>query len=199
MLEMPVLTTARLAIRPFELADLDSAYRLFDLALADAPTGSEKMPSRQARLEWLQWSVLNTRQLAGLNQPPYGDRAIVLRSTGRLVGSCGLVACLAPFEQLPNFDYYDPARRPGRSSPELGLFYAVLPDQQRRGYASEAAGALLDYAFGSLHVKQVVATTDYANLASQAVMRKLGLSLARNPLPDPPWLQVVGVIQAAPS
>jgi hypothetical protein len=27
------------------------------------------------------------------------------------------------------------------------------------------------------------------------VMRKLGMTLARNPFPDPPWLQVVGVLQ----
>jgi hypothetical protein len=26
------------------------------------------------------------------------------------------------------------------------------------------------------------------------VMRKLGMTIAKNPLPDPPWLQIVGIL-----
>ena len=35
-------------------------------------------------------------QLAKLRQPPYGDRAVVLKPTGRLIGACGYVPCLNP-------------------------------------------------------------------------------------------------------
>jgi len=195
MLEMPVLVTPRLRIRPFTMADLPDAHRLFDLELGSPDLLEDLAQARQARLEWLQWSVLNYRQLARLDQPPYGDRAIVLRSDGSLVGACGLVPCLNAFEQMPNFDYYDLSRSPGRYTAEVGLFYAVFRDQQRQGYASEAARAIIDYAFGNLHVRRVVATTTYDNLASIEVMRKLDMTVANNPHAMPPWLQVVGLLQ----
>ena len=54
--------------------------------------------------------------------------------------------------------------------------------------------AMVEYAFGELHLKHIIATTEAENLASQAVMRKLGMRIARNPLPTPPWLQVVGIL-----
>ena len=81
------------------------------------------------------------------------------------------------------------------ATPEFGLFYAVFPAHQHQGYASEAARALLDYAFGVLRLKRVVATTTYDNAASMGVMRRLGMRIERNPLPEPHYLQVVGVAE----
>jgi len=37
--------------------------------------------------------------------------------------------------------------------------------------------------------------TEYDNLASQGVMRRLGMKLEKTPFPDPPWLQVVGILR----
>ena len=190
---MPVLETPRLLIRPFESGDLQAVYRLFDLELFSA-TEPDRTAALGKRAEWLQWAALNHRQLALLDQPPYGDRAVILKESGTLIGSVGFVPCLAPFAQMPNFDYHEPSASAVRSNPELGLFYAISPSYQRRGYATEAARSMIDYAFRSLRLKQIIATTQYDNLASQAVMRKLGMTLARNPLPEPPWLQVVGVL-----
>ena len=49
--------------------------------------------------------------------------------------------------------------------------------------------------FGTLNLAlHSRAGPDYANATSQAVMRHLGMSLERNPLPDPPWFQFVGVL-----
>jgi RimJ/RimL family protein N-acetyltransferase len=42
---------------------------------------------------------------------------------------------------------------------------------------------------------RIVATTHDDNDASIRVMRKLGMLIERNPYPDPPWLQVVGVLE----
>ena len=66
---------------------------------------------------------------------------------------------------------------------------------QGQGYATEAARALVDYAFQHLRLKRIIATTTYAKAASMGVMRKLGMHLERNPYPEPPWLQVVGVLE----
>jgi hypothetical protein len=103
MTDMPVLETARLQIRPFVIEDLQDVHRILDVELAEADLRTDKMETLAERAEWLQWSVLNYRQLAGLRQPPYGDRAVILKSTSNLIGACGYVPCLNPFEQIPVF------------------------------------------------------------------------------------------------
>lgn len=195
MLEMPALETTRLLIRPFVLEDLADAHRLFDIELQDAVLHTDKMESLAERAEWLQWAARNPRQLAILEQPPYGDRAVVLKTTGELIGSVGFVPCLMPFEQLPGFAQGGMNTSHARSTPEMGLFYAFFPSHRRHGYAHEAAQALVDYAFQKLSLKRIVATTDYDNLASIGVMRKLGMRIEKNPFPEPSYLQVVGVLE----
>lgn len=195
MPEMPVLETTRLLIRPFAMEDLPNVHRLFDIDLQDADLGTDKVETLAERAQWLEWAVLNYAQLAKLHQPPYGDRAVILKSTGQLVGSCGFVPCLNAFEQLPYFAGGDSSEALGRYSTEFGLFYAISPAHQRHGYASEAAQALVEYAFQHLHLKRVVAETSHDNVASIGVMGKLGMRVERNPRPEPPWLQVVGVLE----
>ena len=194
--EMPTLESARLLVRPFVPEDLADVYRLLDIELRAADLRTEKMDSMAERAQWLEWAVLNYVQLAKLYQPPYGDRAIVLKSSQLLIGACGFVPCLNAFEQLPGLAPGGSPAIPGRYSAEFGLFYAVSPAHQRQGYAAEAAQALVDYAFQQLHLKRVVATTGYDNAASQGVMRKLGMRIEHNPSPEPPWLQVVGILEA---
>ncbi len=195
MNEMPVLETIRLIIRPFVVEDLTDAHHLFDVELNADDLHTEKMGTMEERAEWLQWSLLNYKALAKLYQPPYGDRAIVIKHTGELIGSCGYVPCLMPFEQLPNFSYYNASEKPGHATTEFGLFYAISPSYQRQGYASEATQALINYAFQYLDLKRVIATTNFDNNASIGVMRKLGMRVEKNQLGEPPWLQVVGVVE----
>jgi RimJ/RimL family protein N-acetyltransferase len=193
--KIPPLETSRLLIRPFEMQDLQAAHHLFDVELSQADFGTEKIGTLAERTHWLQWAVLNEEQLAILNQPPYGDRAVILKSTGQLIGACGYVPCLAPFEQLPGFAPGDCSTGPSLATTELGLFYAISPAHQRCGYATEAAQALIEYAFQKLRLKRVIAETMVDNIASMGVMRKLGMRVERNPLPEPPWLQIVGWIE----
>ncbi len=192
MSEMPSLETTRLLIRPFVMEDLRDVHRLLDIELR-----VDKMETLVERAQWLQWAVLNYEQLAKLRQPPYGDRAVVFKATGQLIGACGFVPCLNVFEQLPAFASGDKAGDLTLSlySTEFGLFYAISPAYQRKGYATEAAQALVDYAFQHLRLKRIVATTGYDNTASMGVMRKLGMRVEKNPRPEPPWLQVVGVLE----
>ena len=99
----------------------------------------------------------------------------------------GLVPSMGPFHLLPSW-----AGRPGGVSFELGLFYEIAPEHRRRGYAAEAARALVDHAVGAMGVARVIATTTHDNEASMGVMRALGMRIERNPRPDPHWFQVVG-------
>jgi [ribosomal protein S5]-alanine N-acetyltransferase len=54
---------------------------------------------------------------------------------------------------------------------------------------------MTDYAFQHLRLKRIVATTTYENAASMGVMRKIGMHIERNPYSEPPWLQIVGVLE----
>lgn len=192
-MEVPVLETRRLVIRPFEMGDLDSVHQLLDIDLATSLLAAEVV-TREQRTRWLQWSVLSYGELAGLHQPPFGDRAIVLKETDGLIGACGFVPCLMPFGQLPEFGQAGRDSEPVLNTMELGLFWAISPAHQRQGYASEAGQGLIDYAFGRLLLDRIIADTTYDNVASIGVMRKLGMRILRNPLPEPVWMQVVGVL-----
>jgi len=190
-MHMPPLETERLIIRPFVMDDLDGIFAILDVELAEADFGSAHAATREQRAQWLRWSTMNYEQLARLYQPPYGDRAITLRS-GELIGACGYVQCLGPFERVLS---PDPASRNQdcRFTTELGLFYALSPRHQRHGYATEAARAMMDYARRGLGLERIVATTTYDNAASIRVMQKLGMRVEKNPQADPPWFQVVGI------
>jgi RimJ/RimL family protein N-acetyltransferase len=186
-----VLETERLIIRPFVMDDLLVIHRILDEAFGDG--GSADNPAAIAeRRSWLQWSVLSAEWFAKMYQPPYGDRAMVLKGTNELIGTVGYVPCLMPFEQLPSLHTGKIAT--GYRTAEFGLFWAVDRPHRGNGYASEAARAMIQHAFEHLRLARILATTEYDNLASQAVMRKLGMRLERNPLPEPPWMQVVGIL-----
>lgn len=107
-----------------------------------------------------------------------------------MIGSIGFVPLIGPFDQVPGL-----RRGPASQGwiPEFGLFWVIDPIHQRRGYATQAARAMIGYALGTLNLARVLATTEHGNHASQAVMRKAGMTLLTNPLPQPAWLQVDAV------
>ena len=84
--------------------------------------------------------------------------AVARLSDDSIVGDCMLA-----------LDAGDPAMA------EIG--YTVDPSQQGHGYATEAARALLDYAFERQRVAAVRAVTDTRNTASIVVAERLGMAL----------------------
>ncbi len=180
---MKTLTTDRLLIRALAMEDAVPFRHMLDAAFGQNPDRSDEV-SRQL----LQYNVLADGAHGALGQPPYGDRAIVLRSSGALIGAIGFAPCLAPFGQLPSFG------GTAHYTPEVGLFWALLPDQSGNGFATEAARAMISYAFDVLRLHRIVATTEHDNLRSIAVMRRLSMTIERNPSPEPHWFQTVGVL-----
>ena len=176
------LKTTRLRIRHFEEKDLDNCirFRREVFGLDESPTVVER---------WLTWTIDSYRELAQLGQPPYADYAIESSETGDFIGSAGIVPTLVPWAALKG-DRFD-----GLLNPEVGLFWGIMPAYRRRGFASEAGAALLDFLFDELGLGQIVATTESDNVPSQKTMEKLGMRLYHNPLPEPAWCQVVGVVK----
>jgi RimJ/RimL family protein N-acetyltransferase len=190
---LPPLTTDRLLIRPLQAIDQEAVERLYaDIATSGA--GRDWAMTRAEVRRWLEWTILSYTEQARLHQAPYGDRAISLRQSDQLIGICGFVPCLDAFGQLPSFAGSSSQGGARLNSTAFGLYWAVAPSHQRRGYATEAGQALIDHAFGRLQLDRLVATTTHTNVASISVMQKLGMQIDRNPYPEPPWLQVVGVL-----
>jgi ribosomal-protein-alanine N-acetyltransferase len=187
---LPALETERLVIRPFVLEDLAQVHRV--LSNAWAIPGTEQPAQLPTRERWLRWAVANEAALAELSQPPLGDRAVLRKADGCLIGSVGLVPALGPFGLLPGF----PAHQGSRSwFLEVGLFWAIDPAHQGQGYATEAARALIERAVAQFRLGRFVATTEFDNVRSLAVMRKLGMRILNNPEPEPAWFQAVGVLE----
>ncbi|MYD10414.1 MAG: GNAT family N-acetyltransferase [Chloroflexi bacterium] len=181
-MKLEALETARLRIRQFSLDDLDNClrFRREVFGVDDGEANAQR---------WLTWTIDSYRELAGLGQPPYADYAVERRGDGCFVGAVGIVPTVVPWGALRG----EPSD--ALLSPEIGLFWGIMPACRRRGYAGEAAAALLDYLFTELKARQVVATTERDNIASQRVMEKLGMTLLHSPTAEPRWRQVVGLIQ----
>jgi RimJ/RimL family protein N-acetyltransferase len=184
---LDTLTTDRLIIRPLTLDDLDPVHAIMNAGFGAVP--------RAEREAWLQWTARNYAALARLAQPPFGDRGIVLRATGALIGSVGLVPSYGPFDKLPYFRTRACVPPSGLFTPEIGLFWVLDARHRGQGYATEAARAVIDAMFSTQGLKRIVAMSDYENVASIAVMQRLGMTVERNPDPNPEWFQVVGILE----
>lgn len=180
---IPVLETERLLIRPFVLEDVER------VAVVREETDLE------AVRQYVQGTVASLNHLTSLYQPPYGEHAVVLKAENLLIAAVGLVPCLMPFEQLACFSSGRTPQSMTRSTAEVGMYWACDPAYRRKGYATEAARAIIDYAFQHMNLKRILAATEYDNIESQGVMRKLGMTLERNPLPEPQYMQVVGILE----
>ena len=148
-LPTPTLHTARLHLRPFCDADADNLYALHRNATVlrywDSPPWTD--PARADRF------LATCRQLA---DDGTGARLAVQRlDDGTFLGWCSL-------------SRFDPDHR----SASLG--YCYDEPAWGHGFATEAARALLGWAFDTLDLNRVQAETDTRNLASARVLEKLG-------------------------
>ena len=148
-LPTPTLHTERLRLRPFTDADADSLYALhsngYVLRYWDAPPWSE--PERAQRF------IAASQQMA---EEATGARLAIDRaSDGVFLGWCSLTRW-----------------NPGFRSASLG--YCFAERSWGHGHATEAAHALLGWAFGALDLNRVQAETDTRNAASARVLEKLG-------------------------
>ena len=181
---IPALETRRLIVRELTMDDLGAINDVLNAALNSETTSAERRP-------WLQWTVLGYEMFAELEQPHYGERAVVLRDTRELIGAVGIVPYLDTFNRVAAFE-----RGPyAFASAEVGLYWAIVPTQQGRGYATEAARAVLSYLFTQERLGRVIATTGCGNLASRRVMEKLGMTIQRLEQPQLPDQFVVGVLE----
>lgn len=58
----------------------------------------------------------------------------------------------------------------------IEIFYSLIPGAWGRGYATEAACAVVEHALGPLGLPEVLAEVDRGNAASVAVVERLGMT-----------------------
>lgn len=102
----------------------------------------------------------HAKTMASYSRNGFGFLFLIEKATGDLVGHAGLKRVDIP------------------SAPNLGdheIGWLVREDRWRRGYAHEAASAVLDWAFTTIGAPFVVATTSNRNIGSWRLMEKLGM------------------------
>lgn len=145
------LHTERILLREFTWGDLDAvyAYEADPRVVAYVCYGpATKAECRQVLASDIAHQTAQPRLFYHL--------ALVLVSTERLIGWCGLKIT-------------DPMHRQG----ELG--YALQRAYWGHGYASEAAQAMLAFGFESLNLHRIAGTCHPANQASIRVLEKVGM------------------------
>lgn len=146
------LETSRLLLREMTAEDAPALFAI----LGDAET-MRWYPRPYTRDEvdgWVERQLERYRDGSGL-------LALVLRDSGTLIGDCGLV-----WQEVE-----------GVLEPEVA--YHVHRHHQRRGYATEAARAVRDYAFEGLGCDHVVSMIRPENIPSRRVAEKNGLTVDR--------------------
>jgi RimJ/RimL family protein N-acetyltransferase len=104
----------------------------------------------------------------------FGLFTTVRQEDGAVIGRVGLLVW--------NADTWEPTTRAesenGRTEVEVG--YTLGRDYWGQGYATEAAGAVRDYALRELGADRLIALIIHGNTASENVARKLGLRYERD-------------------
>jgi [ribosomal protein S5]-alanine N-acetyltransferase len=148
-LPTPVLTTPRLRLRPFARTDADAVFALQSNARVlrywDAPPWRERAQAERF-----------IAVCGQMEQEGTGARLVIERAADNaFIGWCGLSGW-----------------RPDYRSARMG--YCLDESAWGKGFATEAAGAVLQWAFDTLDLNRVQAETDTRNIASGRVLEKLG-------------------------
>lgn len=147
---MFIAQTPRLILRRFRADDAAAMQRVFGDAEVMRFGSGAKSP--QWVCAWLDECAQNFERRG------YGQFAVVLRDADEVIGFCGL-------------NYY--ADVDGRAEVEVG--YRLARAWWGRGYATEAAAAVRDYAFATLRLPRLIALIDPDNAASIRVAEKIGM------------------------
>jgi ribosomal-protein-alanine N-acetyltransferase len=145
-----ILRTERLILRPFELSDAKIVQqKAGDKAIAETTVNIPHPYPDGLAEEWI-----------STHQPKFEsgeliNYAITLEKTGELIGAVGLVV-------NKRFNHA-----------ELGFW--IDKDFWGKGYATEAARAVMDYGFNKFGLHKIFAHHMTKNPASGRVMKKLGM------------------------
>lgn len=142
------IETDRLILRKHALKDFDRFWEMLNDPVAKRYTGGV------TRLGYAERLALYREDMALPFSEEGAEFAVIEKGSRRYVGYCGFRYC----DELNEYE----------------LFYGYCRDAWGQGYGTEAARAVLDYAFRTYAHPQYVATVEKGNAASVRVLEKLG-------------------------
>jgi RimJ/RimL family protein N-acetyltransferase len=149
---MIVLETERLFLRR-----LSSANSEFILELLNQPSFLRYIGDKAVRNIDDAINYIQTGPVASYERFGFGLYLVELKDTAVPIGMCGLLK--------------------RDSLPDVDVGFAFLPAYWSRGYAFEAAVAVMNYGREVLGLRRIVAITSLDNEASMRLLGKLGLKL----------------------
>ena len=153
-MNIPVLETERLLLRHFTADDAE-----FILTLLNEPSFLRYIGDKKVRtLEDAQQYILNG-PVASYERNGFGLYRVELNEQHTPIGMCGLLKR----EELPD--------------PDIG--FALLPSFWNKGFAFEAATAVLKQARETLKLPRILAITSLDNEASIQLLERLGFTFER--------------------
>ena len=162
----PILTTARLELRPAEPVDAHALWMLWtDPAVRRYLWDDRAITPREAAATVADCVALRTQGLGLWLVRPAGAVSHVERAARALMGCAGLL----PVSTAAEHD----ARLAGLVEPLV----ALAPSVWGRGYAHEVLLALLHYAAGALGLRRLAGVTDVPNVASDRMLRRAGFAV----------------------
>ena len=151
MIEFPIVTE-RLHLRPFTLEDAAAIATVYGDPEVMRHVGEGTAADDRRTTKMLE------EYIAHQERHGFSFWAVIGRASGQLIGDAGL--------------YHGED-----GGPEIELGYTLGRAWWGRGYATEAAAACRDLAFGRLALETVTAIADPANAASARVLEKIGMHL----------------------
>ena len=146
---MPLLETQHLSLRQFVEDDAP-----FILELLNDPAFIKNIGDRGVRNLDDARSYITNGPVAMHERYGFGLLAVELKDSGLPIGMCGLI------------------KRDSLEDVDLG--YAFLERHRGKGYASEAAAAVIDFGRKTVGLKRIVAITAQDNKGSINVLQKMG-------------------------
>ena len=153
-IHLRVLETERLIVRKLASDDAE-----FILKLLNEPSFLRYIGDKGVRTTADAIQYIQTGPIASYERFGFGLYLVALKETGTSIGICGLIKR----ETLADID----------------VGFAFLPAFWSKGYAFEAAGAVVAYGRDALGIRRIVAITSPDNDGSIRVLEKLGLKFER--------------------
>jgi RimJ/RimL family protein N-acetyltransferase len=154
-----MISTERLLLRQFEPADA-----AFILTLLNTPGWLQYIGDRNVRSLEAAARYISKGPMKSYQEHGFGLLLVVEREQGQPIGMCGLL------------------KRDSLEFPDLG--FAFLPEYTGKGYAFEAASAVLRDADETLRLSAIAAITAPENESSVKLLGKLGFVFKERTLPE---------------
>jgi RimJ/RimL family protein N-acetyltransferase len=144
------IETDRLYLRELSIVDAD-----FMLTLMNTPSWLTFIGDRNVRYKTAASNYISEKIISSYRNHGFGLYLVLIKSTKTPIGICGLV------------------KREGLLIPDLG--FAILPEFEKKGFAKEAANAVLSWAKETLMLPEVCAITTELNKKSIQVLESIGM------------------------